>query len=111
MCTMCTGSYIPTMKSVTIFCDPILDIKLLVHPLLNSVPMNIHKPKVSNESQISEQLSENEFLFFSQAEKNSRFGKLVSDSSVAQYRSSKANSEEAGITRGWYHQSQLIINT
>jgi len=48
---------------------------------------------------------------FSQAEKNNRFGKLVSDSSIAQYRSSKANSEEAVITRGWYHQSQLIINT
>ena len=30
---------------------------------------------------------------FSQAEKNSRFGKLVSDSSIAQYRSSKANSQ------------------
>ena len=52
----------------------------------------------------------NSYLF-SQAEKNSRFGKLVSDnSSIVQYRSSKANSEEAGITRGWYHQSQLIIN-
>ena len=37
--------------------------------------------------------------FFSQAEKNSRFGKLVSDSSIAQYRSSKANSEEAGIIK------------
>ena len=50
--------------------------------------------------------------FFSHAEKNSRFGKLVSNSSIAQYRSSKANSgEEAGIARGWYHQSQLIINT
>ena len=36
---------------------------------------------------------------FSQAEKNSRFGKLVSDSSIAQYRSSKANSEEAGIIK------------
>ena len=52
----------------------------------------------------------NSYLF-SQAEKNSRFGKLVSDnSSIVQYRSSKANSEEAGMTRGWYHQSQLIIN-
>ena len=37
--------------------------------------------------------------FFSQAEKNSRFGTLVSDSSIAQYRSSKANSEEAGIIK------------
>ena len=49
---------------------------------------------------------------FSQAEKNSRLGKLVSDdSSIAQYGNLKANSEEAGITRGWYHQSQLIINS
>ena len=37
--------------------------------------------------------------FFSQAEKNSRFGTLVSDSSIAQYRSSKANSEEADIIK------------
>ena len=36
---------------------------------------------------------------FSQAEKNNRFGKLVSNSSIAQYRSSKANSEEAGIIK------------
>ena len=53
MCTICTGSYTPPMKSFTIFCDSILDIKLLVHPLLNSVPMNIYEPKVSSESQIS----------------------------------------------------------
>ena len=53
MCTICMGSYTPPMKSFTIFCDSVLDIKLLLHPLRNSVPMNIHKPKVSNESQIS----------------------------------------------------------
>ena len=53
MGTMCTGSYTPPMKSFTIFCHSTLDIKLLVHPLLNSVPMNIYNPKVSNESQIS----------------------------------------------------------
>ena len=53
MCTMCTGSYTPPMKSFIIFCDSTLDVKLLVHPLLNSVPMNIYKPKLSNESQIS----------------------------------------------------------
>ena len=35
--------------------------------------------------------------FFSQAEKNSRFGTLVSNSSIAQYRSAKANSEEAQL--------------
>ena len=40
--------------------------------------------------------------FFSQAEKKSRFGKLFSDSSIAQYRSSKANSEEAGIKSTLY---------
>ena len=33
------------------------------------------------------------------------------DSSVAQYRSSKASGEEAGITRGWCHQSPLINKT
>ena len=37
--------------------------------------------------------------FFSKAEENSRFGKVVSDSSITQYRSSKANSEEAGIIK------------
>ena len=35
----------------------------------------------------------------------------VHNSSVAQCRSSKAKSEEAGITRRWYHQSQLTMNT
>ena len=36
---------------------------------------------------------------------------MVHNSSVAQCRSSKAKSEEAGITRRWYHQSQLTTNT
>ena len=36
---------------------------------------------------------------------------VVHNASVAQCRSSKAKSEEAGITRRWYHQSQLAINT
>ena len=36
---------------------------------------------------------------------------MVYNSSVAQCRSSKAKSEEAGITRRWYHQSQLTTNT
>ena len=42
MCTICVGSYTPPMKSFTIFCDSVLDIKLLLHPLLNSVSMNIN---------------------------------------------------------------------
>ena len=37
--------------------------------------------------------------------------RMVHNSSVAQCRSSKAKSEEAGITRRWYHQSQLTMNT
>ena len=36
---------------------------------------------------------------------------MVQNSSVAQCRSSKAKSEKAGITRRWYHQGQLPINT
>ena len=36
---------------------------------------------------------------------------MVHNSSVAQCRSSKAKSENAGITRRWYHQGQLTINT
>ena len=41
----------------------------------------------------------NSYFFPSQAEKNSRFGKLVSDSSMPPYRSLKGNSEEAGIIK------------
>ena len=100
------------MKSFILFCDSVLDIKLFIYPLQNSVPINTNKLKVRNGSKRSLQLSESEFLFFSfQAEKNDRFGKLVSDSSMPPYRSSKANSEAAGITRRWYQQSQLIIKT
>ena len=36
---------------------------------------------------------------------------MVHNSWVAQCRSSKPKSEEAGITRRWYHQSQLTTNT
>ena len=36
---------------------------------------------------------------------------MVHNSSVGESRSSKAKSEEAGITRRWYHQSQLTTNT
>ena len=36
---------------------------------------------------------------------------MVHNSSVTQCRSSKAKSEEASITRWWYHQSQLTKNT
>ena len=41
----------------------------------------------------------NSYSFSSQAEKNSRLGKLVSDSSMPPYRSLKANSEEASIIK------------
>ena len=37
--------------------------------------------------------------------------RMVHNSSVAQCRSSKAKSEEAGITRRWYRQSRLTVNT
>ena len=66
----------------------------------NSVPINTNKLKIRNESKRSLQLGESEFVFFSsQAEKNSRLGKLVSDSSMPPYRSLKANSEEDGIIK------------
>ena len=59
-CTMCSGtSYTPLY-----ICGSIFDIVHFVHPLLNSVPINTYNLKVSKKSQISYQLSENEFLFF-----------------------------------------------
>ena len=36
---------------------------------------------------------------------------MVHNSSVGECRSSKPKSEEAGITRRWYHQSRLTMNT
>ena len=52
------------MKSFILFCDSVLDIKLFVHPLQNSVLINTKKLKVRNKSKRSLQLSESEFLFF-----------------------------------------------
>ena len=62
-CNLCGGSYTLPMKSFILFCDSVLDIKVFVHPLQNSVPINTKKLKARNKSKRSLQLGESEFLF------------------------------------------------
>ena len=63
-CNLCGGSYTLPMKSFILFCDSVLDIKVFVHPLQNSVPINTNKLKVRNESKRNLQLSEGILIYF-----------------------------------------------